>query len=68
VDLDRAARAFPPPVRRGARARLGQGRLNLGYALARTGRRGEALGAVLPSLWENPGMASLRNLLSMVRG
>jgi hypothetical protein len=66
--MHRAARAYPPWVRRGVRTRLAQGRLNLGYALAKAGRRGEAIGAVLPSLWENPGMASLKHLLSMVRG
>lgn len=68
VDLDKAARAFPDGVRRGVRVRLGQGRLNLGYALAKAGRRGAAMKAVLPSLWENPGLASLRHLLSMMRG
>lgn len=68
IDMDRAARAFPPAVGRGVRARLAQGRLNLGYALTKAGRRGAALQAVAPSLWENPGMASLKNLLSMVRG
>jgi len=68
VDMDRAAVTFPPPVRRGVRTRLAAGRLNLAYALARSGRRGAAMRAVLPSLWENPGAASLKNLLSMVRG
>lgn len=67
-DMERAARDYPPLVRRGVRSRLRIGRLNLGYALAKAGRRGDALRAVLPSLWENPGMASLRNVLSMVRG
>jgi GT2 family glycosyltransferase len=66
--MDKAAREFPHGVRRGVRARLGQGRLNLGYALSKAGRRGAALKAVLPSLWENPGIASLRHLLSMMRG
>ncbi len=68
ADMDKAARGFPERVRRGVRARLGLGRLNLGYALSRAGRRGAALKAVLPSLWENPGIASLRHLLSMMRG
>lgn len=68
IDMDRAAGAFPPPVRRGVRNRLAAGRLNLGYALAKAGRRGEAVRAVLPSLWENPGLASLKNLFSMLRG
>lgn len=68
IALHQAARAYPRIVRRGVRTRLRIGRLNLGYALAKAGRRIGALGAVLPSLWENPGMASLRNMLSMVRG
>jgi glycosyltransferase involved in cell wall biosynthesis len=68
VDLDRAARTFPTAVRRGARARLGAGRLNLGYALAKAAQRRDALRAVLPSLWENPGLTSMKNLLSMVLG
>jgi hypothetical protein len=68
ADMDKAAREFPEGVRRGVRTRLGQGRLNLGYALSKAGRRGAALKAVLPSLWENPGIASLRHLFSMVRG
>jgi len=66
--MDKAAREFPHGVRRGVRVRLGQGRLNLAYALSKAGRRGAALKAVLPSLWENPGIASLRRLLSMMRG
>lgn len=68
VDIDQAAQSFPDGIRRGVRVRLGQGRLNLGYALSRAGRRGAAMKAVLPSLWENPGMTSLKSLLSMVRG
>ncbi|HNQ05316.1 MAG TPA: glycosyltransferase family 2 protein [Thiobacillaceae bacterium] len=68
VDLDKSARAFPDAVRRGVRTRLGQGRLNLGYALSKAGRRGAALKAILPSLWENPGLASCRHLFSLMRG
>jgi GT2 family glycosyltransferase len=68
IALAAAARSYPTAIKRGVRRRLRQGRLNLGYALARAGRRSDALRAVLPSLWENPGMTSLRNVLSMVRG
>lgn len=68
IALRATARAYPPRVRRGVQHRLRHGRLNLGYALARAGRKAAAVRAVLPSLWENPGLASLRNLLSMVRG
>jgi GT2 family glycosyltransferase len=59
---------YPAVIEKGVRTRLRQGRLNLGYALVRAGRRSDALRAVLPSLWETPGMTSLRNILSMVRG
>lgn len=68
IALGAASRSYPDVVRRGVRTRLRLGRLNLGYALVRAGRRAEALRATLPSLWENPGMASLRNVLSVVRG
>jgi glycosyltransferase involved in cell wall biosynthesis len=68
IALAQASRAYPAAVRRGARTRLRMGRLNLGYALVKAGRRADAVRAVLPSLWENPDMTSLRNVLSMVRG
>lgn len=64
---DWAVRA-PPAVANGVRARLAQGRLNLAYAQLRAGRRGDALRAVAPSLWESPGKATLRNVLSVMRG
>ncbi|HYE37070.1 glycosyltransferase family 2 protein [Methylocaldum sp.] len=63
-----AARAFPDVIRRGVQTRLREGRFNLGCALTRAGRRGDALRAVLPSIWESPGLRSVRNVLSMVRG
>lgn len=68
IAMRAVAGAFPIPVRRGVRSRLRQGRLNLGYALTRAGRKAEAVRAVLPSLWENPGLPSVRDLFSMVRG
>lgn len=67
-DLRRLAQAFPDPVRRGVMTRIRHGRLNLGYALCRQGTRGAALCAVLPSLIENPGLASLRDVVRIVRG
>lgn len=67
-DLRRLTGGFPPAVRRGVRTRMRLGRLNLGYALCRQGSRGDALRAVLPSLIEAPGMASLRDVLSIARG
>jgi len=67
-DLLRLAPAFPAPVQRGVRSRVRTGRLNLGYALSRQGARTAAVRAVLPSLIENPGFGSLRDVLSIVRG
>jgi glycosyltransferase involved in cell wall biosynthesis len=68
LDLARYAKHFPLPVRRGVRQRLRQARYNLGCALARTSGRGSAVHAVLPSLAESPGWASLRDVLSMLKG
>ena len=68
LDLKSLASDFPKPVKQGVMTRLRTGRLNLGYALVRAGRRREALGAVLPSLVETPGWASLRNVLSILKG
>lgn len=68
LDLKRLASDFPEPVKHGVMTRLRNGRLNLGYALVRAGRRREALGAVMPSLVETPGWASIRNFLSILKG
>jgi hypothetical protein len=68
IAMAKAAHTYPTKVQQGVRSRLRQGRLNLGYAMARAGKRSEAIKAVAPSLWENPGLTSLRNLISMVRG
>lgn len=67
LDLKIAARAFPIQVRRGVMKRLRNARLNLGYALAKQGRRTAAAKAVLPSVVETPGPTSLRNLISILR-
>lgn len=67
-DLRQRMSSFPAPVARGLRARMRQARLNLGYALRRQGSRREALGAVIPSLLENPGLTSLRDVISIARG
>ena len=68
LDLKNHASDFPAAVERGVMARLRAGRLNLGYALARSGRRREAIAAVLPSLLETPGWTSFRNVLSVLKG
>jgi glycosyltransferase involved in cell wall biosynthesis len=59
---------LPAAVRRGYTTRLRQARLNLGYALSKTGDRMGAMRAVLPSLIEAPSFASVRNLLSIFKG
>ena len=66
LDLKLKARDFPAPVRRGVMTRLRNARLNLGYALAKRGRRWAAARAVFPSLAETPGPTSLRNLISVL--
>ena len=68
VAIAAEARSYPAPVRRGTAKRLRYGRLNLGYALTRAGRRFAAVSAVAPTLWENPGLSGLRDIVSMVRG
>lgn len=67
-DLRQKSAAFPPGVRRGVQARIRNGRLNLAYALSKRGARWAALRAVLPSLFESPGAASLRNVASILKG
>ena len=66
LDLKLRARDFPALVRRGVMTRLRNARLNLGYALAKRNQRWAAAQAVLPSLLESPGPASLRNLISVL--
>lgn len=68
LDLKKLAGTFPAPVQRGVMARLRTGRLNLGYALVKSGRRRDAINAVLPSFIETPGWASIRNIVSILRG
>ena len=68
LDLVRNASGFPLPVRRGVRQRLRGARYNLGCALVRTSGRAAAVNAVLPSLTETPGWASVRDVLSMLKG
>ena len=68
LDLMGYANHFSLPVRRGVRQRMRQARYNLGCALARTSGRGAAVRAVLPSLAESPGWASVRDVLSMLKG
>jgi hypothetical protein len=62
------SRGYPAAIRRGVLERLRQGRLDLGYVLLRAGRKAAAIGAVAPTLWEYPGVAGWRDMISMVRG
>lgn len=66
VALKAASSQFPKSIQRGVRARLRLGRLNLGYALVRTGQRGAALRAVAPTVFESPGLAGFRDILSIL--
>ncbi len=68
IALGEQATNLPAVVRRGYTTRLCQARLNLGYALSRTGNRMGAVRAVLPSLIEAPSLTSVRNLLSILKG
>jgi len=68
VDLERHARDFPEAVRQGLKLRMQSARYNLGCALSRNAGRGAAVRAVLPSLLEAPGWASVRAVLSMLKG
>jgi GT2 family glycosyltransferase len=68
LDLKLLARNFPAPVREGVATRLRHARLNLGYARIKSGKRWQALTAVLPSLFEAPGLASCRDVASILKG
>ncbi len=59
---------FPLPIRRGVIERLASGRLNLAYAQLRSGNRAAALGAVIPLLWERPGLRTIKAVLSVLSG
>ena len=68
TDLVRLATRFPLPVREGVAARMQSARYNLACALSKSGQRGAAVRAVLPSLADAPGWGSLRQVLSMLKG
>ncbi|MEJ7808149.1 MAG: glycosyltransferase family 2 protein [Telluria sp.] len=63
VDMAGAA----PGIRRGCTEKLRSARLNLSYSYLREGRRADAVRNILPLL-RNPGLRSLRAVLSIVRG
>jgi len=68
VAMAAEAHTYSAAIRRGVQARLRHGRLDLGYALLRAGRKSAAISAVAPTLWESPGLGGLRDIISMVRG
>lgn len=68
IDLSARAARFPPAVRRGLARRMRAARYNLACVLAREQGRSAAVRAVLPSLAEAPGWASMRDVLSVLRG
>lgn len=57
-----------PVIAQGYRGRLRRARLNLAYAFLRRHRRMAAIGSVLPLVVDNPGIAAVRDLASIVRG
>ena len=68
VAIAAESQRYPAAVRRGVYRRLRRGRLDLGNALLRSGRKVEAVRAVAPTLRESPGVAGLRDIISMVIG
>ena len=58
----------PRVIKQGYRGRLRRARLNLSYVLLRRGERVRAIGAVLASLLENPGLSTLRDVVSVAVG
>jgi len=58
----------PESIRKGLEGAIRHARLDLAYTLLRQGRRARAVGAVLPLLADRPGLRSLRDVLSVVRG
>jgi hypothetical protein len=65
MSLKSSMQAAPAAVRRGYLGRLRVARLNLAYALLRSGRGAEALRAVLPSLVDVRRPAAARDVLSI---
>lgn len=58
----------PAVIWQGYRGRLRRARLNLAYALLTKGDGARAVCAVLLSLLENPGISTLRDVVSIARG
>jgi glycosyltransferase involved in cell wall biosynthesis len=63
-----AIRSAPMPIRKGYVEKCRHTRLSLAYAYLRAGRRADAIRGVLPSLMKQPGLRTLRDVLSVCRG
>ncbi len=68
LPLEQALLDAPSVVKRGWQGRLRRARLNLAYALLRQGQRGAALRAAWASFTADPGLSTLRDLFSVLRG
>lgn len=68
LPLKKGLASAPLAVRKGYQARLRRARLNLAYVLLKQGRRIQAMGAILASCIENPGIRALRDLASVTLG
>lgn len=66
--VSRAVAGNSAALKAGVQRALRSGRMDLAYALLRSGRRAAALGAVLPLLGTRPLLKSTRDVLSIVRG
>lgn len=55
-------------LRTGVDSALRAARMDLAYALLRTGHRRAAIQAVLPLLYQSPGLRAMRDVVSVVRG
>jgi len=66
--LKRGLASAPRAIKRGYRGRLRRARLNLAYALLRQRQGLQAIGSVMASLLENPGLATLRDVGSVALG
>lgn len=67
-DLKSFEHSFSSPINKGLQKRMRHARLDLASAYLRNGRRIQAVRAVAPSLIESPGVSSMRDILSVVRG
>lgn len=55
-------------IQKGLAGAIRHARLDYAYSLLKTGKRFAALKAVLPLLYEHPGLKSVRDLASIIRG